>query len=271
MPLSKRNALTKWMLLLSLLAMITLAVGFGFALAPKSLASSDTPGLSSSDLEDDALLAPPSAILPKTGTLKLVSMGDSLTRGVGDSTGKGYIEVFKQTVATNRNQPIQLSNLAVSGYESVDLLRQLEQPNVKRLLSEANLIMFTIGGNDLFRQSGGVFGLELQKVESATDKLATHYDQILTKIREVNPHAPIIYTELYNPFGDTEIQKDSGEAVLAWNNQAALIAQKYSNIITIPTYDLFWKKENKYLYTDHFHPNKAGYQQIAERLVQALP
>ena len=29
-------------------------------------------------------------------------------------------------------------------------------------------------------------------------------------------------------------------------------------------------QENTYLYTDHFHPNEAGYARIAERIMQAL-
>jgi lysophospholipase L1-like esterase len=41
-------------------------------------------------------------------------------------------------------------------------------------------------------------------------------------------------------------------------------------MVLVPTYDLFELNANKYLYSDHFHPNQDGYERIAERIVQIM-
>ena len=54
-----------------------------------------------------------------------------------------------------------------------------------------------------------------------------------------------------------------------YNIMEKLVAP-YPNITVIPTYDLFLNHEEKFLYNDHFHPNQAGYERIAERIIQVL-
>ncbi|RAP25776.1 hypothetical protein C2W64_02391 [Brevibacillus laterosporus] len=266
---SKRHPLTRWLLLLACLSFFTLLVGFCFAFTPVRLAEKSTAELQNPK-QVQKPETPPPAILPTTGTLKMVALGDSLTRGLGDSSGLGYIGLFKQKVEKERNQNIQVSNLAISGIESGDLVDQLKQTNVKRLVSEANLILFTIGGNDLFRQSGGIFEFDLEKLLDASTQLSTNYEAIVKQIRSINPEAPVFYTALYNPFGDTEFKQESDTHVQDWNNEATTISARYNNVLVIPSYDLFWNKEKAYLYTDHFHPNHAGYERIANRILQAV-
>ena len=266
---SKKHPLTKWLLLLACLSFFALLVGFCFAFTPVHLADKSTSELQTPN-EDQTPDAPSPAILPTTGTLKVVALGDSLTRGLGDSSGLGYIGILKQKAEKARNQSIQLSNLAISGSESGDVVNQLKQTNVKRLISEANLILFTIGGNDLFRQSGGIFEFDLEKLLDASTQLTINYEAIVKQIRSINPEAPIFYTSLYNPFGDTEFKQESSTHVQEWNNEATTISARYPNVLGIPSYDLFWNKEKAYLYTDHFHPNHAGYERIADRIMQAI-
>jgi lysophospholipase L1-like esterase len=130
--------------------------------------------------------------------------------------------------------------------------------------------LFTIGGNDMFRQTGGLYTIDKEKLAAATKELTANYEEIIRQIRAVNKQATIVYTTLYNPFGDTEASVDTIQPVLDWNHTASEIASKYPHVIVVPTYDLFVNKEKSYLYTDHFHPNTAGYQRIAERVIQAL-
>jgi len=248
--------------LLSFVSFLLFATGFVLALNPQQLAPAKK-----------AVPAPApekAAPLPAEGIQKVVALGDSLTRGAGDANGQGYAGLVRQSLEKKFGKSISFSNLAINGQESPDLVKQLSQEQVKRQLAEANLILFTIGGNDLFHQTGGLYTIDPKKLAAATKSLTANYEDIIQRIRAVNSQATIVYTTLYNPFGDTEASGETIRPVLDWNHTASEIAAKYPRVIVVPTYDLFINKEKKYLYTDHFHPNTAGYERIAQRILQAL-
>ncbi|MED4909300.1 GDSL-type esterase/lipase family protein [Brevibacillus centrosporus] len=247
--------------LLSFLSFLLFATGFVLAMNPQQIApaKASTPSP-----------AEQTAPLPAQGVQKVVALGDSLTRGAGDANGQGYAGLVRQALEKKLGKPITFSNLAINGQESTDLVKQMSQSQVKTLLSEADLVLFTIGGNDMFRQTGGLYTIDKEKLAAATKELTANYEEIIRQIRAVNKQATIVYTTLYNPFGDTEASVDTIQPVLDWNYTASEIASKYPHVIVVPTYDLFVNKEQSYLYTDHFHPNTAGYQRIAERVIQAL-
>lgn len=249
----------------ALLSLFIFVGGFVFALDPHLLAPA-TPNRPADQSKQNA----PNPPLPTDGNLFVVTLGDSLTRGAGDANGQGYAGLVRQALEKRRGEKLIFTNLAINGLQSPGLLEQVTQPQVKKLLTEADLILFTIGGNDLFQQSGGVYGLDEKKLTEATKSLTANFESILKQIRTLNPKATIIYTALYNPFGDTEMAFDTTQPVLDWNSTAAKIAAKYQGVVVVPTYDLFWHKEKAYLYTDHFHPNSAGYGRIADRILQAL-
>ncbi|GEB34401.1 MULTISPECIES: GDSL-type esterase/lipase family protein [Brevibacillus] len=248
--------------LLSFLSFLLLATGFVLAMNPQQLA----PATGTSPAESAKTPAP----LPAEGVRKIVALGDSLTRGAGDANGQGYVGLVRQALEKKAGHSITFTNLAINGQESTDLLKQMSEAQVKTLIADADLILFTIGGNDLFRQTGGLYTIEQEKVAAAIDRLTTNYEEIIRQIRALNKKATIVYTSLYNPFGNTEAAVDTVQPVLDWNNSASQIAARYPQVFVVPTYDMFLRKEQSYLYTDHFHPNTEGYSRIAERIMQAL-
>ncbi|WP_139490168.1 GDSL-type esterase/lipase family protein [Brevibacillus dissolubilis] len=245
---------------LSLLLFLT---GFSLSLQPQALAP-DRPGV------PDQTAPAEQAPLPKTGQLNVVALGDSLTRGVGDADGEGYVGKFRAAYEKASGQPITLTNLAISGIQSGRLKEQLQETTVQKLVQQADLILFTIGGNDLFQQSGGIADLDKEMLDRAAVSLAHNFTQILTTLRTINPEAKIVHVSLYNPFGDTEAKADTTPPTLAWNSTAADIAARFPNVVVVPTYDLFYQKEKMYLYNDHFHPNSDGYERMAMRVMQAV-
>ncbi len=265
MRLTSRQPLWRLTFTLSLISLLLFAVGFFFSIDPALLRTAPL-GTPATDEESQQ----PATSLPPDDQLRVVTLGDSLTRGAGDANGVGYVGLVKESLAKKRGTPPMLTNLAINGLESTGLLEQMRQTQVKQALTDADLILFTIGGNDLFRQSGGVYDLDEKKLAAAINNLSTNYNQILSQIRSLNKDAPIVYTSLYNPFGDTEASADTIQPVLTWNSKAAELAARYPNVIVVPTYDLFVNKEKAYLYSDHFHPNHEGYRRMAERIIQAL-
>jgi len=248
--------------IVSLFSLLLFAFGFVLALNPQFLGPAATQAP-----EGDHTA--PSTSPSENGPYNIVALGDSLTRGSGDANGQGYAGRVRQNLEEKGERTIRFTNLAVNGMKSNELLQQLDLEQVQKLVAEANLILFTIGGNDLFQQTAGLYVLDEKKLAETAEQLAANYEAIFKRIRSLNQDATIIYTSLYNPFGDTEAAEDTVKPVLDWNSTAAKIAAEYGGVV-VPTYDLFVNKEQKYLYSDHFHPNADGYARIAERILQAL-
>lgn len=74
---------------------------------------------------------------------------------------------------------------------------------------------------------------------------------------------------MYNPFGK-DIDTDKLKFINNWNYETEQIIAEDANSIFIPTYDMFEYNLNNYLTVDGFHPNSAGYEAIANRIVEAL-
>lgn len=204
----------------------------------------------------------------KTGTLQIVSLGDSLTRGVGDKEGIGYIGRMKEDLQKDYKQKVALTNLAVSGAKMPDLLKQIESSGAQYSIKQADVIVLTIGGNDLFPGWESLGKIDLETYRPDTETFQSEAKKIIEEIRKVNTNSPIFWLGLYNPFEDVEDLKGSSNIVVDWNASLEKLALTDKNVYITPTFDLFQNRGKDLLYSDHFHPNEVGYTYMAERLVQ---
>ncbi|MBJ9982875.1 SGNH/GDSL hydrolase family protein [Bacillus sp. S70] len=204
----------------------------------------------------------------KTGTLQIVSLGDSLTRGVGDKEGIGYVGRMKEDLQKDYKQKIALTNLAVSGAKMPDLLKQIESSGAQYSIKQADVIVLTIGGNDLFPGWESLGKIDLETYRPDTETFQNEAKKIIEEIRKLNENSPIFWLGLYNPFEDVEDLKGSSNIVVDWNASLEKLALNDKNVYITPTFDLFQNRGKDLLYSDHFHPNEVGYTYMAERLVQ---
>ncbi|AGT31971.1 GDSL family lipase [Geobacillus genomosp. 3] len=203
------------------------------------------------------------------GEIDIVALGDSLTRGTGDESGKGYVGYMVDELRRQTDEPIRVTNLAIRGLRSDGLLRQLGQKEVKRQVAMADLIVMTIGGNDLFR-GGEALDLDQKELEAAKRQYVANLGRIFATLRRLNSEAVILAIGLYNPFSDLGDAKRTSAVVRDWNFASAEVAARYPNVVAVPTFDLFALHVNDYLYSDHFHPNKEGYRRIGERVASLI-
>ncbi|MBT2681971.1 GDSL family lipase [Bacillus sp. ISL-35] len=200
----------------------------------------------------------------------IVALGDSLTRGTGDDTGKGYIGYLVEELEEKSKEKISIHNYGVKGYRSNQLLEQLKEGEIRRKVQDADYILITIGGNDLF-QSGQTF-LEMneQNITQAKEGYLKNLDSILTELRSLNDSAVIFHIGLYNPFIDLNDSTATTKIVRDWNYDTNKLLDEKQKAIYVPTFDLFQLSVNDYLYTDKFHPNAEGYRLIAERVASLI-
>jgi lysophospholipase L1-like esterase len=220
-------------------------------------------------------------IVPKTKTavkepvkkekgITIVALGDSLTRGTGDESGKGYVGYVTEEAKDRSKKDVHLMNLGINGQRSEQLRLQVQQKEVKRQLQEADFIFITIGGNDLFRGGQGLVDSSPETVAAIETKYLENVLSTFQDVRSANKNATIFFVGLYNPFLELSEGKEISKIIRKWNFDSAEISAEFPKIIFVPTFDLFELKVNDYLYSDKFHPNSKGYRLIAERVASLM-
>ncbi|ASS76048.1 hypothetical protein CIG75_14520 [Tumebacillus algifaecis] len=272
----KRSFLWGSVLFLALASAAVLTTGFTLALIEPG---DDTSSLSTTSEKTEQEAATPAvAVDQKAGEPALiVAIGDSLTKGIGDTSGKGYVGNLK-TRLEETGQKVNVHNLGISGLESSELVKSVQNPGVQQYFEDANLIMVSIGGNDITHSIGGVdkilgsAGIDQAAILSAQEKYLSNIQEILTTIRKSNGQAPIIVLGLYNPFdGLTDDKGLSNQLLLDWNDHLRKVTQAFPQVKVVPMFDLFQWNNSSLLSFDHFHPNNQGYEKMAERIYEGLP
>ena len=219
---------------------------------------------------------------PGRGAVRILVLGDSLAKGTGDETGKGFaVRVLESFKAKG---PAELTNLAVNGMETPEVLAVAETPNVRALARSASLILLSAGGNDLSHgatsydsRGGGPSPADLPgAVAAARERYVAGLRRILEILREENASAPILLMGLYDPFdsrqaGDTAsgAARLGASVVLQWNTLAQETALSFPGVTVVPTFDLFQGRPDR-LSADHYHPNGDAYGEIAKRMLQVV-
>ncbi|WP_281164959.1 SGNH/GDSL hydrolase family protein [Liquorilactobacillus sicerae] len=139
--------------------------------------------------------------------LKLVGLGDSLTQGVGDTTDQGgYVHLIQEKLNTLPHVKVQTSNYGKAGDRSDQILDRLQStPAIQQQIKHANVIVMTVGGNDLMQVLEKSFSnISDQELASAVTSSRQTYQKklksLLQTVRQYNSKAPIFVYSVYNPF-----------------------------------------------------------------------
>ncbi|WP_207940905.1 hypothetical protein DOK78_001548 [Enterococcus sp. DIV2402] len=233
-------------------------------------------------------------------TIRYTALGDSLTEGVGDDTKRGG---FVPIVANDLQEEFQLTsveveNYGVAGERSDQIYKRLKkETEIQNNMAESDIITLTVGGNDLMKViQNNIFGLSMKTFEKPLKKYQTQLTELLTELRNLNPHAPIYVVGVYNPFyvNFPEIT-DMQTIVDNWNEGTKEIVEENENVYFIPINELIASGlgepaitvqtedssretgndlnivKNNVLYDkDKFHPNNIGYQLMAKAVKDEL-
>jgi lysophospholipase L1-like esterase len=199
----------------------------------------------------------------------VLALGDSLTRGRGDPRGEGYVGVVSANLK-KAHAALRVENLAVDGLESVGLREVLSHPNALSLAARADLILISIGGNDLSHSLSGMASSGPERaVGAAREAFERNLDAILEILRRQNPKAPILLLTLYNPSSSEQTLSALGSSViLDWNAAIERVAAR-RGARAVPVADLFDGRPDR-LSSDHFHPSASAYALIAGRVLENL-
>jgi lysophospholipase L1-like esterase len=203
---------------------------------------------------------------------KIVSIGDSLTQGVGDETESGgYVGILNHTFEDNHIN-ISIENFGKRGNRTDQLLKGLETEEVSTAIKDADIVLITIGANDIMKVVRNNYtNLHIEPFQEEKIKYMERLTSIFNKINELNPDSQIFLIGFYNPFeryfGDIE-QLDM--ILDDWNQASESVTEEFENVSYIPTKDLFSNSTINLLADDNFHPNTSGYKLMAQRVLDYL-
>ncbi|HFI0594869.1 TPA: SGNH/GDSL hydrolase family protein [Streptococcus suis] len=225
----------------------------------------------------------------KQPSLYYLALGDSLTEGVGDTTGQGGFATLLANSFTNEfGYQVTYQNFGISGNTSSQIYKRMkEDSDLAEALKDADVMTLTVGGNDLRK----VILKNITNLDISTfDKPATEYgkrlEQIIRRARENNPNLPIYVIGIYNPFYLNFPELTDMQLVVdKWNQETESRTRKFSGVYFVPINDLLYKGlegeqgisvntskiANNLLYgEDSFHPNNTGYEIIKQAVMEKI-
>lgn len=200
---------------------------------------------------------------------QLLILGDSISAGYGLAEGEwGYYDYIAECTGA------ELTNYAVSGYETKDVLAQLQTAEIQNAVKNADVICMSIGSNDLLHPTLAFVEnlkaspdedmydamqrvLSDSDVRSLTSELTStlrdpinqakeNIAELETQIRALNSDAELIMFTLYNPFEtnrslvyDGKDYSSSYQSFMDYvNGQEERISGVIRNLKTVETVDI---------------------------------
>lgn len=231
---------------------------------------------------------PPPQTLP-AGAVSMIAIGDSLTQGVGDGTGRGYPGRLLEMVTMERPGSA-ITNFGQAGWTS-DMLIAGDQGmfgQVQRAVAEVNLslsqgrgvvVLVWIGHNDLWRLYERE-GVDAVREDQDAQRFASNLDTILIELRGAG--AQVIIALLDDPSNRPAVLRsenfpgitlDELESmsmqVQRYNELITQKAEQYG-VLTVDFYNADIFSNPALLSDDGVHPNAAGYDLITGKWYETL-
>ena len=225
------------------------------------------------------------AVVARTGTYRVVGLGDSVPSG-SECRCTNYVTLVTRTMAAREGEVALVHNEAQGGFTTAGVLAQLTQSRIRAEIADSDLVVITIGANDF--DTDALTSASCQPNPSTTCYAralagqATQLASILTQVRalQATHGGRTLVTGYWNVFLDGDVAaargaqyvRASNELTLAENAQIAALS-RHAEARYVDIYGPFKALGNdtRLLAADGDHPNAAGHSLIATTLADALP
>ncbi|AEJ23045.1 GDSL-type esterase/lipase family protein [Weissella koreensis] len=177
--------------------------------------------------------------------VQLVTVGDSLTQGVGDTTNQGgYEKRIAKLIEKKDHVKVKTNNYGKSGDRSDQILKRVQKNGIaQKNIKEADIIVMTSGGNDLQQELFKLIQTKeekdiLLKVKSHKDEYSDSLNELMNYIRSLNPDAPIFIFGNYNPlYVYLANRPDINQAVHLYNSINSETARENNNAYYVSVFN----------------------------------
>lgn len=191
-----------------------------------------------------------------TEAMRLVSIGDSFTEGVGDElpdgTPRGWADLLASGLARDRGEPVEYANLAIRGRLAGQIVDEQLEP---ALALEPTALTFNGGGNDLMRPRADL------------DRLRALTEHVILRCLETGVR-PIILSG-GNPSGGLPM----GRRIQRLGDLLTVVARELTDRYDVTFADNWSDAElarADYWSDDRLHLNTAGHHRVAARVLSTL-
>lgn len=206
--------------------------------------------------------------------INVVSIGDSLTQGVGDSTNSGgYVPYLEEKLESlDEINEASFVNHGKRGNRTDQLIKRLEQEGIQEDIQQADIVIVTIGGNDVVKVVKENWShLTVETFEEEEDAYAARIQSVIEDIRAINEEAGVVLVGIYNPFGRIFVDTDDDETIVrTWNERAEEVARSFDRTVFVNVETIFGEGSDGLFFEDQFHPNDIGYEQMAGRIFESM-
>lgn len=235
--------------------------------------------------KSDARLTKEQFVSRQVQGLRLVAVGDSLTEGVGDTTGQGgFVPFLAKDLQDFHGYQVSSANYGVAGNTSKQILKRMKtDKRLVKSLKEADLLTLTVGGNDILAVIRKQFSnLTVSSFEKEIVPYQERLGLLIEEARRQNPDLPIYILGVYNPFYLNFPDLTDMQLVIdQWNQASQETLSAYEGVYFVPINDLLYKGvdgqggtqtgQNDALFDeDHFHPNLTGYRLMANAVMEVI-
>lgn len=218
-----------------------------------------------------------------TSTPSLVALGDSITFGYNLLPGNLKPAPMAFPFLMAKALHATALDLGVPGYQSANLLTQLDEQSVQTALHQATYVTIDIGSNDILAPAvqDGLLS-PTHPVTMLTTKEEAQFVQaeaqftenlavILAKVKQEAPTAKVVLYNIYNPIppADKAVRLISNSLVQSENATIATEAKLF-DLPVANAYSAFENKTTAYVRAGDVHPNVLGQQVLAKVGLSAL-
>ena len=165
----------------------------------------------------------------------LVAIGDSLTYGQGDEDKNGgYVGIIKPRLQKKFHNQVTTVNYGVSGDRYDQIIDRInQQATIRQHLHQADVIVMTVGGNDLMQSLQNNLTTNSTKslnrdINKAGNTYQKKLQRLFSTVRKQNKTAPIFVMSIYNPVYTYFPQVNSiNNSINKWNRITKTTLQGY--------------------------------------------
>ena len=191
---------------------------------------------------------------------KITNIGDKLSLGVdNNSVEKGYIDFYKEYIKREKKEVI-IDNSYSNKNQTLNntLLLIKNNSEIKRKIIDSNLIIITLGYNDLMYSINTEEKNDTVTMKRIFKEINNNYNMLINEITKYY-HKDILVIGYYKNYNDDHINK----GIVELNK----ILEKNKNVYYIDTYNILNNREKYFNNPSSYYPNRRGHFEITKKII----